>query len=199
MMLESAHGTGQPEKIQDAVERSLEQLGFSIAALQSLITELRPASLDELGVKPALEALVRRASARFGLRVDANFDLAYDRGRAPSRLLGEIESTVYRLVQEAINNVVKHAQAETLQVEVVEANGSVVVTIRDDGSGFETSRPGGGFGLVGMRERVELVDGRFVIDSTPGRGTVVRAEIPAVHEPVDGGVSESAATESARG
>ena len=74
-----------------------------------------------------------------------------------------------------------------------------MLTIRDDGSGFETSRPGAGFGLVGMRERVELVDGRLVIDSTPGRGTVVRAEIPAVHEPVDGGVSESAATESAQG
>jgi signal transduction histidine kinase len=197
LMLESAHGTGQPEKIQDAVERSLEQLGFSITALQSLITELRPASLDELGVKPALDALVRRASARFGLQVDANFDLAFDRGRAPSRLLGEIESTVYRLVQEAINNVVKHAQVEELQVEVVEVDGSVVVTIRDDGSGFETSRPGAGFGIVGMRERVELVDGRLVIDSTPGRGTVVRAEIPAVHEPVDGGVGESAAAESA--
>jgi signal transduction histidine kinase len=199
VMLASAHGTGRPDKIQDAVERSLEQLGSSISTLQSLITELRPASLDELGVKPALEGLVRRASDRFGLKVDANFDLAYDGGRAPSRLLGEIESTVYRLVQEAINNVVKHAEAETLQVEVVEANGSVVLTIRDDGSGFETRRPGGGFGLVGMRERVELVDGRLVIDSTPGRGTAVRAEIPAVHEPVDGGVSESAATESALG
>ena len=198
-MLESAHGTGRPEKIQDAVERSLEQLGSSITALQSLITELRPASLDELGVKPALDALVRRASARFGLEVEANFDLAYDRGRAPSRLLGEIESTVYRLVQEGINNVVKHAKAKKLQVEVVETDGCVLLTIRDDGSGFETSRPGAGFGLVGMRERLELVDGRLVIDSTPGRGTVVRAEIPAVHEPVDGGVSESAARESAQG
>lgn len=196
-MLESAHGTGQADKIQDAVERALEQLGSSISSLQSLITELRPASLDELGVRPALEALVRRASARFGLEVDANFDLAYDRGRAPSRLLREIESTVYRLVQEAINNVVKHAQAETLHLEVVEADGSVRLTIRDDGSGFETSRPGGGFGLVGMRERVELVDGRLVIESTPGRGTVVRAEIPAVHEPVDSGVRGSAAIESA--
>jgi signal transduction histidine kinase len=198
-MLESAHGTGRPEKIQDAVERSLEQLGSSITALQSLITELRPASLDELGVKPALVALVRRTSARFGLEVDANFDLAYDRGRAPTRLLGEIESTVYRLVQEGINNVVKHAKAEKLQVEVVETDGSVLLTIRDDGGGFETSRPGAGFGLVGMRERVELVDGRLVIDSTPGRGTVVRAEIPALHETVDGGVSESAARESAQG
>jgi signal transduction histidine kinase len=199
VMLESAHATGRPERIQEAVERALEQLGFSITALQSLITELRPASLDELGVKPALDALVRRASARFGLNVDGDFDLAYDRGRAPSRLLGEIESTVYRLVQEAINNVVKHAQAETLQVEVVEANGSVVVTIRDDGSGFDTSQAGGGFGLVGMRERVELVDGQLVIDSTPGRGTVVRANIPAVHRPVDGEVSASAAAESAQG
>jgi signal transduction histidine kinase len=198
-MLESAHGTGRPEKIQHAVERSLEQLGSSITALQSLITELRPASLDELGVKPALDALVRRTSARFGLEVDANFDLAYDRGRAPTRLLGEIESTVYRLVQEGINNVVKHAQAEKLQVEVVETDGSVLLTIRDDGSGFETRRPATGFGLVGMRERVELVDGRLVIDSTPGRGTVVRAEIPALHETVDGGVSESAARESAQG
>ena len=199
VMLESAHRSGRPQAIEEAVERSLEQLESSISALQSLITELRPASLDELGVKPALEALVRRASARFGLKVDANFDLAYDRGRAPSRLLGEIESTLYRLVQEAINNVAKHAQAETLQVEVVEANGSVVLTIRDDGSGFETGRPGGGFGLVGMRERVELVDGRLVIDSTPGHGTVVCAEIPAVHETVDGGVSESDATDSAQG
>jgi signal transduction histidine kinase len=199
VMLEAAHGTGQPEKIQDAVERSLEQLGTSITALQSLITELRPASLDELGVKPALDALVRRASARHGLDVHASLDLAFDRGRAPSRLLGEIESTVYRLVQEAINNVVKHAQVETVHVEVVEADGTVRVTIRDDGSGFEASRPGGGFGLVGMRERVELVDGRLVIDSTPGRGTVVRAEIPAVHVPVEGGVTEPDATQSARG
>ena len=130
--------------------------------------------------------------------MDATFDLAFDSGRAPSRLLGEIESTVYRLVQEAINNTVKHAQAEKLDVEVVEAAGTVLVTIRDDGSGFETSRPAGGFGLVGMQERVELVDGRLVIDSTPGGGTVVRAEIPALHEPVDGGVSESAAAESAQ-
>ena len=195
--LESAHRTGRPEAIQEAVERSLEQLGSSITALQSLITELRPAALDELGVKPALDALVRRTSARFGLQVDANFDLAYDRGRAPSRLLGEIESTAYRLVQEAINNAVKHAQAERLQVEAVETDGNVLLTIRDDGSGFDTSRPSGGFGLVGMQERVELVGGRLMIDSAPGRGTVVRAELPATHEPTDGSDVGSASRQSA--
>jgi len=199
VMLESAHRSGQPEALQDAVERSLEQLASSISALQSLITELRPASLDELGVKPALEALVRRTSARFGLQVDANFDLAYDRGREPSRLLGEIESTAYRLVQEAINNVVKHAEAETVRVEVVEDDGSLRLTVRDDGSGFDTSLPAAGFGLLGMHERVELVDGRLSIESTPGRGTVVRAELPATHEPTDSSDDVSAARQSAKG
>ena len=196
-VLESAHLSGRPEALQDAVEHSLEQLTSSIEALQSLITELRPASLDELGLRPALEALVRRTSARFGLQVDANFNLAYDDGRKPSRLLGEIESTAYRLVQEGINNVVKHARADSVQIEVDEGDDSVRLTIRDDGSGFDTSRADGGFGLVGMHERVELVGGRLLIDSAPGRGTVVRAELPATHEPTNGSNDESAPRQSA--
>ena len=184
LMLESAYRSGRPDAIQDAVERSLDQLTSSITSLQGLITELRPAALDELGLQPALEALVRRTSARFGLEVDASFDLASAGDR--SRLSGEIESTAYRLVQEAINNVVKHAQAERIQVEVIEAGGSVHLTVRDDGNGFDPSRTDGGFGLIGMQERVELVGGRLSIESARGRGTEVRAELPATHEPVKG-------------
>jgi signal transduction histidine kinase len=199
VMLESAHRSGRSEAIQDAVERSLEQLGSSISALQGLITELRPASLDELGLKPALEALVRRTSARFDLDVDASFDLAYDSGREPSRLLGEIESTAYRLVQEAINNAVKHAQTESLKVEVVEADGNVRVTVSDHGKGFDTGTAGGGFGLVGMHERVELVGGRLTIDSTPNEGTAVRAELPATHEPIESSGGGLAARHAAEG
>jgi signal transduction histidine kinase len=184
LMLESAYRSGRPEAIQDAVERSLDQLTSSITSLQGLITELRPAALDELGLEPALEALVRRTSARFGLEVNASFELASAGGR--SRLSGEIESTAYRLVQEAINNVVKHAQAERIQVEVIEAGGSVHLTVRDDGNGFDPSSTDGGFGLIGMQERVELVGGRLSIESARGRGTMVRAELPATHEPVEG-------------
>jgi two-component system, NarL family, sensor histidine kinase DevS len=184
LMLESAYRSGRPDAIQDAVERSLDQLTSSITSLQGLITELRPAALDELGLQPALEALVSRTSARFGLEVDASFDLASAGDR--SRLSGEIESTAYRLVQEAINNVVKHAQAERIQVEVIEAGGSVHLTVRDDGNGFDPSRTDGGFGLIGMQERVELVGGRLSIKSARGRGTEVRAELPATHEPVKG-------------
>ena len=194
--LESAHRSGRPEAIQEAVERSLEQLTSSITALQSLITELRPASLDELGLKPALEALMRRAAASSGLEVETHFDLAYDEGREPSRLTGEIESTAYRLVQEAVTNALKHADAEHVRVEAVESGESLHLTIRDDGKGFDTSQATGGFGLIGMRERVELVNGRLLIDSAAEGGTVVRAELPAAHEPSSDSDPGSAAHES---
>jgi signal transduction histidine kinase len=196
-MLESAHRSGRPEAIEEAVERSLEQLTSSIEALQALITELRPAALDELGVKPALETLMQRTASRFGLEIDASFDLAFDSGRAATRLLGEIESTVYRLVQEAINNVVKHAGAQRVQVNVAEAAGKLRITVRDDGIGFDTTRSDSGFGLVGMNERVALVGGILAVESTPGSGTVIRAELPAAHQPGEGAGPGSAAHESA--
>jgi signal transduction histidine kinase len=199
VMLESAHRSGRPEAIENAVARALDQLGASITALQSLITELRPASLDELGVQPALEALLRRVSARFGLSIDANFDLGFEHGPQRTRLEEEVESTIYRLVQEALNNVAKHADTQRVYVEVVEDDGTVRVTVRDDGGGFDTGKGSTGFGLLGMRERVELVDGRLSIESTPGRGTVVRAELPATRALGDGEASESAPRESAQG
>jgi signal transduction histidine kinase len=84
-------------------------------------------------------------------------------------------------------------------VEVVEDDGTVRVTVRDDGGGFDTGKGSTGFGLLGMRERVELVDGRLSIESTPGRGTVVRAELPATRALGDGEASESGPRESAQG
>jgi signal transduction histidine kinase len=180
-LLEAAHRSGRPERLEDAVDNALTQLGSSIERLQALITELRPASLDELGLQPALEALTRRTAERSGLEVETSFDLALEGGRETTRLAPEIESTAYRLVQEAITNAVKHAQAERLSVEVVEADGRLRLTIQDDGAGFDPERADGGFGLLGMRERVELVDGRLSVDSAPERGTVVRAELPALH------------------
>jgi signal transduction histidine kinase len=186
VMLESAHGTGRPEALVTAVKGALDQLELSISSLQSLITELRPASLDELGIQPALEALARRTSARFGVAVETHFDLAFPSGRHPTRLTDDVESTAYRLVQEAINNAVKHAGGETISLEVLEDDASVVITVRDDGEGFDPERPSDGFGLLGMRERAELVDGRVLIDSARGRGTTVRAELPALHRPAAG-------------
>jgi signal transduction histidine kinase len=182
LLLESGRRADRSDAKDDATERALEQLGLTIAGLQNLITDLRPAALDELGIKPAVEALVARTAASSGLAVEARIDLAYDSGRASTRLAGEIESTVYRLVQEALTNAVKHAGAERAWVEIVENARTLTVTVSDDGGGFDPERTDGGYGLVGMRERVELVDGRLLIDSAGGRGTVVRAELPAVYE-----------------
>jgi signal transduction histidine kinase len=199
LMLGTAIAKGSTEALEKAVGTSLDQLELSITSLQSLITELRPASLDELGVQPALEALAKRTSARYGLGVEAEFDLDFYSGRHPTRLTDDVESTTYRLVQEAITNAVKHSNGDTISIRVAEEDGCVVVTVRDDGIGFDPDVRGSGFGLLGMQERVELVDGRLFIDSAPGRGTIVRAELPAVHRPPDDSVSEPPASRSAEG
>ncbi|HEX2414178.1 MAG TPA: GAF domain-containing sensor histidine kinase [Thermoleophilaceae bacterium] len=182
LLLESGRRTERAESTNDATERATEQLLLTIEGLQNLNTDLRPAALDELGIKPAVEALAARTAASTGLDVETRIDLAYDSGRAPTRLSGEVESTAYRLVQEALTNAVKHAGAEHAWVEIVEDGNLLTVVVSDDGGGFDTERPDPGFGLVGMRERAELVDGRLVIDSTHGKGTVIRAVLPAVYE-----------------
>jgi signal transduction histidine kinase len=178
VLLESARAANRPRVLDDAVGKAVEQLELSIGGLQALITELRPAALDQLGVKPALEALFSRTTATSGLEISARIDLASDGAREQPRLSGEIESTIYRLVQEALTNVVKHAEADRAWVEVTEEEQEVTVTVRDNGTGFDPDQSGGGFGLLGMRERAELANGRLLIDSSAGQGTTVRAVLP---------------------
>ena len=178
-------GGQRAERLDDAKQamgQTIEQLQLSIESLQNLITDLRPAALDELGVTPALKALVARTAASSGLVVEARIDLADTSGRGTTRLTGEIESTLYRLVQEALTNAVKHAGAEQVWIEITEDQEEVTVSVSDDGGGFDPDRTEGGFGLVGMRERVELVAGQVLVDSAHGKGTVVRARLPALHE-----------------
>lgn len=179
LSLESALLGGDAAALAEVTSGAIDQLQFSIESLQNLIAELRPATLDQLGITPAVEALVARTAATSGLDIETRIDLSYGSGRATTRLDPEIENTVYRLVQEALTNAVKHAEAEHASVEILEADSKVNVKVTDDGSGFETSSPTSGFGLVGMRERVELVDGRLVVDSRAGSGTTIRAELPA--------------------
>jgi signal transduction histidine kinase len=178
LTLESALRAARGDALAAATNDALERLQFSIESLQNLIAELRPAALDELGLEPALEALVARTAAISGIDVEARVDLAPAEARAPERLDPELESTVYRLVQEALTNAVKHAAAEHAWVEVSAGETELAVTVSDDGTGFGTEAPGGGFGLVGMRERVELVGGRLEIRSGPGEGTRIRAWLP---------------------
>jgi signal transduction histidine kinase len=163
----------------DALERStrqaVEQLGTEIANLRSLITELRPAALDELGLAPAIESLVQRVRTVEGLEVDLDLDL--DLGGDGGRLEPDRETAAYRLVQEALTNVAKHAGAEHVHVRVADAPGGIEVQVDDDGRGFDPEQPAGGFGLVGLRERAELLGGTVAISSSPA-GTTVRAFLP---------------------
>ena len=107
--------------------------------------------------------------------VEVGFDLGEGDG---ARLDPELEATIYRLVQEAVNNAIKHASAKSITITLTESEGSIAVVVRDDGSGFDPDAVEPSFGLIGMQERVALARGALEIDSTPGAGTIVRAELP---------------------
>jgi signal transduction histidine kinase len=175
--LSSAARAERPQALPRAVTQAVEQLEDTIANLRGLITDLRPAALDELGTQAAVEALVERTS-RHGIEVDVSIELAYEQGLEPTRHAPELEAAVYRFVQEALNNAVKHANAGRAVVEIHEQDRLVLVSVRDDGVGFDPHARGEGFGLLGMQERVTLLDGELTIDSAPGNGTVVSARIP---------------------
>ena len=164
------------------VRRSLtaatEQVGAGITQLRRLITDLRPAALDELGVAPALEALVERVEVVNGLDVTLQVELGWESGREASRLDGGLETTIYRLVQEALTNAVKHARASRVEIGVTERDRHVAIVVSDDGVGFDPGASVEGFGLMGMRERVGLMDGSLSVESGAGRGTTLRCRLP---------------------
>jgi len=176
-MLEAAT-TGTTNQLRAASERAIEHVDRGIGNLQGLITELRPASLDELGVGAALESLVRQTGEVSDARIDATLRLAYAEGRAKTRLSPDLEGAIYRLVQEALNNALKHAAPTRVEIKVIEDDQRVTVIVADDGGGFDPDAASDRFGLVGMRERVGLAGGELRIDSELGEGTVVRAELP---------------------
>jgi signal transduction histidine kinase len=167
-----------PAEMGEAVATAVTQIEDEIANLRSLITELRPAALDELGLGAAIEGLADNHAATSGMDTQVNLALSREGGLAGERLDRELESGVYRLVQEALTNVAKHAEAETVWIDVVRENASISIVVRDDGVGFDMDERPAGFGLVGMRERVALAGGSLTIVSTPGVGTALRGRIP---------------------
>jgi signal transduction histidine kinase len=166
------------EELRSRVTRAIEQLDVEIDNLRGLVTELRPAALDELGLAAALRSLVERVTAQGDLAAELEVDLRWEAGEQPERLAVDIEETIYRLVQEGLRNVLRHAEASTARIAVCEQDTLVVVTIRDDGQGFDLDAPSRGFGLLGMRERIDLVGGELEVSSEPGEGTTVRARLP---------------------
>jgi signal transduction histidine kinase len=177
--LSTAARSERPDALREAFRQAIGQLEEGITNLRALITDLRPAALDELGAQAAVEALAERA-ARHGIAVDVSIDLAHESGRADARHPAELETAIYRTVQEALTNATKHGGARRAVVEIHEDAAAVHVEVRDDGAGFDPRAETDGFGLMGMRERVEMLEGTLRIDSSPGAGTAVRASFPVL-------------------
>jgi signal transduction histidine kinase len=175
VLLASSLRRGGAAAHEQAIRQAIEDIELEVDNLRGIITDLRPSLLDDLGLLPAIESLIERRRDG-GLEVDA--DLRLPEPRAAGPLTPELETTIYRLVQEALTNVVKHAHARRCAVSLRLEERSVIVEIRDDGSGFDPESRTSGFGLPGMRERVYLAGGTLEV-SSGAAGTTVRACIPA--------------------
>jgi signal transduction histidine kinase len=182
LALSAARRLEDPERWKNALGEAIAELDTEIASLRGIIADVRPASLDELGAQAALEALADRTRTR-GVEVELEVDLDYEAGRAKTRHDPEVETAVYRVVQEAVTNAVKHAGADVVSVSVTETNGVIAVRVRDEGDGFDTAEQPGGYGLIGMRERVESLGGALAIESAPGAGTTVTVRLPVRRQP----------------
>lgn len=139
--------------------------------VRRLAVELRPKALDDFGLVAALERLRDTFSEQTGMRVDLESPID---GRLPS----DVETALYRIVQEALTNIVKHAQANFVSIVVTRSSRAVTAVIEDDGRGFTPGGGGEGLGLLGMGERLTLLDGKLKIESSPGAGTTIVAEVP---------------------
>jgi signal transduction histidine kinase len=179
VLLSSALRGNELERAHDAMRQAVEQIEHEIANLRAIITELRPAALDELGLKVAIEALLDRHREQSGFLI--NGELALPGPSAEEeRLDGDLEMTVYRMVQEALTNVAKHARAEHVRVAVNSIDGELRIEIQDDGVGFDPDAAERGFGLAGMQERVALAGGTLTLDSG-AQGTLLSACLPLRH------------------
>ncbi len=167
---------GGPGGLEGAVDRSLEQIDLEIASLRRLISDLRPDSLDQLGIEAALGGLAARVESRFqGVRVEVTCTPSEgERLELPPQI------AIYRVAQEAITNAIRHGGAGAINVELerVAERAGAELRVRDDGCGFDFERAELGFGIVGMQERAALAGGTLSIESASGAGSTIRLQIP---------------------
>jgi signal transduction histidine kinase len=152
----------------------------SVNIVHQFARELRPAVLDDLGLIPALHSFTKSFAARTGVHTHLTAFAGVEQSETAKR------TVLFRVAQEALNNVARHAQATRAEVSIHKLPGRISMEIKDDGRSFQVehvmrARGGKHLGLLGMRERVEMVGGTFCVDSAPGHGTTVRVEFPFAH------------------
>lgn len=176
LMLKVAGGTADPKEREQRIEQIREEIGAAADAVRRIARGLRPPILDEVGLPAALESLVRSLRHAHGLDIDLAME------RPVARMGPESELAMYRIVQEALSNAIRHSGASRVAVSLHAEDHVLRAEVRDDGRGFSTERSfsdeGQGLGLVGMRERARHAGGTLEIDSAPGVGTRVRVTLP---------------------
>jgi signal transduction histidine kinase len=166
------------------ISRTQRLVEESVDIVHRFARELRPALLDDLGLIPALHSYMKEFAKRTGLRVSL---MAFTSGRI-KELNSAGRTALYRVAQEALNNVARHAQASRVQASILKVPHGLRLRIKDDGKSFEVERvlhakTNQRLGLLGMRERVEMVGGKFTVESAPGQGTTIQAQIPLGNGP----------------
>lgn len=171
-----------PAQVSAELERLRQMVHRAFTTVRDYIAELRPMSLDDLGLVPTVKRYLEIVGQRYGVEIGLQLE-GEDR-----RLSRFVESTLYRAVQELVGNALSHAQAPRIQVELALGGDQVSLRVRDDGQGFDVSEvlnraPGRGtWGLIGLRERVALLGGEVEIESQPGAGTQVSLQVPTNFE-----------------
>jgi signal transduction histidine kinase len=173
---------------QQALDEALEMIHSLLEQVRQLSIDLRPQMLDDLGLIIALDWHLKRYSKQTGIQVE------FKRSTLSERLPPQLETVVFRIVQEALTNVARHAQVKHATVRLFKDEDRVRIQIEDQGMGFDAGdalRRRASTGLLGMKERAELLGGEFTLDSTPGGGTRLTVELPmaehAESAPLDGG------------
>jgi len=155
----------------EALAAVREQVVETLHDVRRLAVELRPKALDDFGLVPALELLRDTFAGQTGMRVDLESQIR-------ERLATNVETALYRIIQEALTNIVKHAQASAVSIVLARSGGGITAVIEDDGRGFTPDGGGEGLGLLGMGERLALLGGKLKVESSPGAGTTIVAEVP---------------------
>ncbi len=190
--LSALESSSCPEGVKEQVRALRDVAAQTLEAMHNLSGELRPRALDDLGLVTALERYLRCYGRRYGLSVD--FQTV---GLRDGRLDPDVETALYRIIQEALTNVARHAQASSVSVLLERRGGSLLAIVEDDGQGFDLERlryPNGErehLGLYGMEERASMVGGTLTVESAPGGGTTVFVEVPLGQRAEEGDGADS--------
>ena len=175
--------SGRPEAVAAGVSELMRMVDAVLENLHRLAVDLRPASLDHLGLVPALHQYAEAISDRYGLVVQ------FETVGSIERLAPDVETALYRIVQEALTNVIRHARATRADVLLERRGDNLIVIVEDNGIGFDPTAAlrSGDLGLVGLRERAEMLSGTLVVESAPDAGTTLLLEVPYVAADTDRG------------